>query len=300
MVRVPGVVAAGRLLVGLVRRHVVEGRPLEEHPARRDVHLLHVVVEHAPAGRPAVVAEVGPPRLVDEQERRVARRDDEVVQVGGATVAGVHGRHPAVALVHDHAGADAHADVLVDATLPPGEHGPPLVALHLEGRRVLSLGHGADPDRLTAPVDDHGAGIAVAGTALGDEVVARRRRRRPQRDRHARRVQVRASDQLESALVDRRIGGSGRPFDPAGARAGHQADHEHRRRDRGGEHRDQARPRHARDGTHGFSCPGGSGLDCPARAARPVRVPPRLTPLPGRGGRDRRPGAAAGSGGGGS
>ena len=141
MVGVPGGGAVGHRLVGLVRRQVVERRPLEQHPTGGDVHLLDAVVEHPPAGAAAVHAEVGRARLVDQQQRGVARRDDEVVEVHRPVVAGLHARHLPVAAVDDDALPDAHADVLVDAALPPGQHGPPAVLLHLEGGGVLSLGH---------------------------------------------------------------------------------------------------------------------------------------------------------------
>src|SRR5215203_1388488 len=88
------------------------------------------------------------------------------MQISPVAIARAHPGYLAVRVVEDHILAGAVPGH--DLTLPPGEHGPPSVALHLEvpGGAVLAI-----PHELPLAVYDHGAVLACA-LLQGDEDVA--------------------------------------------------------------------------------------------------------------------------------
>jgi hypothetical protein len=87
------------------------------------------------------------------------------VQVPTATVARAHPGYLAVRAIEDHVLADAVASH--DPALPPGEHGPALVVLHLEVSRGTVL---AKPHELPKVIDYHRAVLACALLQSGEDV----------------------------------------------------------------------------------------------------------------------------------
>src|SRR5439155_1126633 len=120
---------AGQAVGRLDQAYVIDAVPLEQHAVRPDVELLESSLQHASAIHAY---------LVDEgHQRRVVRRELELVYVAEQAVAGLHVRDEPVSLVVD--GVAALAPSLVGAAVPPREDRPAAVVLHAEvshGTRV--------------------------------------------------------------------------------------------------------------------------------------------------------------------
>jgi hypothetical protein len=213
---------AGELGVAVGDRHVVKAVPPEQHRAGRDVDLEHDAGQRHPAGRAAERRQVSRPRLHRGDQRGVLRGDDELVQVGLQAVASLDGGDGAVGAVGDH--RPPVADALVDPPLPPGEHRPAPVCLHLEVHPPLALARREGrvrrvPDDAAVPVQDHqarlaGPGPRVAGRRQDEVARARGVRAGVARDRHRRRGEVGAAHEVQHAagvIGGCRGGRAGRP-----------------------------------------------------------------------------------------
>jgi hypothetical protein len=157
----------GRRHVRLFDADVIQAVPLEDDLAGLDVELLGDPVPRCAVLHAAGRRQIRRHRRVGRQQRSVLGRDEELVQVPPVAVARPDSRNLAVSIVEDDVLADAVPGD--DAALPPGKHGPPPVALHLEVPRGDVL---FEPHELTAVVEDHGS--VLTGTFLqGHKDVAR-------------------------------------------------------------------------------------------------------------------------------
>src|ERR1019366_7084936 len=95
-------------------------------------------------------------------QRRVLRRDQELVPVGAEPVAGFDGGDLLVVVVVDVVGARGEA--AEPRPLPPGEHRLPVVGLGAEVRRLLARGNRLEPDDVAVGVEDLRA-VGVGGRA---------------------------------------------------------------------------------------------------------------------------------------
>src|SRR5215208_201267 len=140
----------GQLDVGLLDADVIQAVPLEDNFTALDVHILEDPFPGHAILRAADRREVRSRRGVGHQERGVLRGDDELVEVPTVTVARAHPGYLTVRVIEDHIRADTVPGH--DLALPPGEHGPTPVVLHLEVPcgPVLAI-----PHELTLVVDYH-------------------------------------------------------------------------------------------------------------------------------------------------
>src|SRR5215208_398574 len=157
----------GRLDVGLLDSDVLQAMPLEDDLPDLDVHLLDDPFPDHAILRAANRGEVRSLRSVGHQERGVLRGDEELVEVPTVTVARAHSGYLTVRAIEDHILADAVPGR--DLALPPSEHGPAFVVLHLE---VPCGSVPAKPHELPLVIDNHWT--VLAGSFLqGGEDVAR-------------------------------------------------------------------------------------------------------------------------------
>src|SRR5439155_7919522 len=169
---------AGQAVGRLDQAYVIDAVPLEQHAVRPDVELLESSLQHASAIHAY---------LVDEgHQRRVVRRELELVYVAEQAVAGLHVRDEPVSLVVD--GVAALAPSLVGAAVPPREDRPAAVVLHAEVSHGMRVER-AEPDHTAAVVDDQRSSLFDV-LLRGDEDVARGGLARGLQDLDGRRPQV--------------------------------------------------------------------------------------------------------------
>ena len=194
-----------------------------------------------PAAEPPTDGEVGGHLSVDRDQRGVARRDQELVQVTREAVAGGDPRDLVVRVVVDVVPAAVAAE---DVALVPGQHALATVLLHLEIHRGQGLA-GQVPDELAVLVEDHRPVLSRHRRCPGDVVrreehEAGARPVRGRRDRERRRGQIRAREErgARSWRDARNRGGAGtrrqssgrhRTDEPAPCHLGRKARHRPRR-----------------------------------------------------------------------
>src|SRR5215210_1039590 len=173
-------VVESRLEVGrrsverLLQLDVVETVPLEEHLPALDVDLLDDPFQHRTVDGTAHTGEVPAHLTVDRDQRSILGHDHELVVIPFVTVAGSDSLYLPVGMVTDHILALSVACVM---SLPPGQHGLPLVRLDFEVEGVsLAILQGMEPDGLSAGVDDQrrvpGGGLLPRTLLRRDEDVA--------------------------------------------------------------------------------------------------------------------------------
>ena len=187
--------------VRLVDADMLVAPPLEQHAPARDVDFLHDPGHEARHVRRRDLA-------VDRDQRRVLRREQQLVQVTMAAASRLHARNLVVGRVEDDPAAAVRAE---DGALVPRQDGAALVRLHAHVHR-RGRAERQEPDRLAMVVDDERPGMALAvrrrlvsARRSGDverreEDRARRRARRGDVDGDDGRVEVRPAD----VPVDRR------------------------------------------------------------------------------------------------
>jgi hypothetical protein len=169
---------AGQAVVGLDEANVLDAVPLEQHAARPDVELLESSLQHAPALH-ADLANEG-------HQRRVARRQLELVDVAEQAVAWFHVRDEPVAVVVD--GVAALAASLVGPAVPPRQNRSAAIALHTEVRHGMRVER-TEPDHAAAVVEDQRSGLLDVLLRC-DEDVSRCGAACPLQDLDGRRPQV--------------------------------------------------------------------------------------------------------------
>src|SRR6202012_5983692 len=115
--------------------------------------------------------EVGRRRRVGEDQRRVLRRDQELMAIGRKAFARLHGRDLLVLVVVDVVGAFREATEA--GALPPGEDGLAVIGLGAEVGGLLAGRDLVEPNDVAVLVEDLGAvGVGRRAAEGGDEEIA--------------------------------------------------------------------------------------------------------------------------------
>ena len=146
----------GSVHVRLTKRDAGVAVPLEQHASGGDRDLLDDSLEDSPSLRSAVGREIHVHLSIDREERRISRRDQELVYVAAQSVTGVDRRDGSVGGVGDDvvAAPDSHGR----ASAPPGEDGLSAIALHAKVGNALRVER-IEPDDVALIVDDHRSGL---------------------------------------------------------------------------------------------------------------------------------------------
>ena len=145
--------------VGLGDRDVVEAAPLEEHAATRQGELLHHTADHLPANRASDGRQVGRPHLVARDERRVLRRQQELVQVRLPPAARGQPRDDPIGLIEDDVGSPAKSKI--GLAFPPRQHRLAVVVTGAEVHRGVRRRR-VEPDDVARVVEDQHATLPRA------------------------------------------------------------------------------------------------------------------------------------------
>src|SRR5215208_2541516 len=153
------------LAVTLVETYVIETFPLKEHLSGLDVYLLNGALHRHALFRATDGGEVPWHPVIDRDQRRVLRADQELVLVPFVAVARLDPGYLMVSMVADH--------VLARSRFHPGKHGPTPVCLRLEihGASMRFL-QGTEPHYLPFVVDDQRAALPCIALLWGEEDVA--------------------------------------------------------------------------------------------------------------------------------
>src|SRR5438874_5635520 len=141
----------------LVDGDVLEAAPFPDQAAARKLQLLDDAADDLPASAASDARQIPRHRLVARHERRVVRRDDELVEVAVAAVRGGKARELAVRRVENDPLTDPEA--VHDLALPPCQHRLPAIPPDLEvGHSLVS--DRMEPDELAGVVEDHRTALA--------------------------------------------------------------------------------------------------------------------------------------------
>ena len=207
-----------RLLHGAARLgdvDVVEAAPLEEHTPARQLQLLHDASDHGRVAPSADRGEAHRPLLPARDQRRTLGRQQELVLVLAAVVAGAEARELTVGRIRDHVLTRAVAPG--GRALPPRQHGLAAVALDAEAEGGQRRG-GLEPDDLAGVVEDQRPALARARVRRDEQQSGRGARRCGAHDVEDRRPQVEAAVEEVDGLAEP-VAGCRRS--PTGQRPGH-------------------------------------------------------------------------------